>query len=143
MSGFQLLLPRWQKIIHMLYLRMSFISGRELGEALAVTPRTIRNDIKAINPLLQVDGNQIESLPGVGYRLIIEDEKALQEALLDNTTGQTNMNIVPMFAEDRANYIIRYLLLKNDYVKLETLAEELFVSKSTINSDILEVKEKL
>ncbi|MGC9267749.1 BglG family transcription antiterminator, partial [Listeria ivanovii] len=42
-----------------------------------------------------------------------------------------------------ANYIIRYLLLKNDYVKLETLAEELFVSKSTINSDILEVKEKL
>ncbi|PZG34653.1 sugar transporter [Listeria ivanovii] len=143
MSGSQLLLPRWQKIVHMLYLRMSFISGRELGEALAVTPRTIRNDIKAINPLLQVAGNQIESLPGVGYRLIIEDEKALQEALLDNKTGQSNMNIVPLFAEDRANYIIRYLLLKNDYVKLETLAEELFVSKSTINSDILEVKEKL
>ncbi|EFR96747.1 PRD domain-containing protein [Listeria ivanovii FSL F6-596] len=138
-----MLLPRWQKIVHMLYLRMSFISGRELGEALAVTPRTIRNDIKAINPLLQVAGNQIESLPGVGYRLIIKDEKALQEALLDNKTGQSNMNIVPLFAEDRANYIIRYLLLKNDYVKLETLAEELFVSKSTINSDILEVKEKL
>lgn len=143
MSSSQLLLPRWRKIVHMLYLRMSYISGREIGESLAVTPRTIRNDIKAINPLLQVAGNKIESLPGVGYRLIIEDEKALQELLLDDSTGQSNMNIVPMFAEERADYIIRYLLLKNDYVKLETLAEELFVSKSTINSDILEVKEKL
>lgn len=143
MSASELLLPRWKKIVHMLYLRMSFISGRELGEALAVTPRTIRNDIKAINPLLKHAGNQIESVPGVGYHLIVEDEKAIQEALLDNSTGQSNMNIVPMFAEGRADYIIRYLLLNNNYVKLETLAEELFVSKSTINSDILEVKEKL
>lgn len=127
----------------MLYLKMEFISGGELGEALAVNPRTIRNDIKVINQILTIGGNRIESLPGVGYRLVIGDEKALREALLDDSVGRANMNIVPMFAEDRADYIIRYLLLKNDYVKLETLSEELFVSKSTINLDILEVKRKL
>ncbi|EED2048233.1 BglG family transcription antiterminator [Listeria monocytogenes] len=143
MSASKLSLPRWKQIVHMLYLKMEFISGGELGEALAVNPRTIRNDIKVINQILTIGGNRIESLPGVGYRLVIGDEKALREALLDDSVGRANMNIVPMFAEDRADYIIRYLLLKNDYVKLETLSEELFVSKSTINLDILEVKRKL
>ncbi|MBC1716072.1 PRD domain-containing protein [Listeria welshimeri] len=143
MSASKLSLPRWKQIVHMLYLKMEFISGRELGEALAVNPRTIRNDIKMINEILKTGGNQIESLSGVGYRLVVSDEKILREVLLDNSVGRANMNIVPMFAEDRTDYIIRYLLLKNDYVKLEKLAEELFVSKSTINLDILEVKRKL
>ncbi|WP_368307776.1 helix-turn-helix domain-containing protein, partial [Listeria monocytogenes] len=45
-SASKLSLPRWKQIVHMLYLTMEFISGGELGEALAVKPRTIRKDIK-------------------------------------------------------------------------------------------------
>lgn len=89
-----------------------------------------------------IGGNRIELFFGVGYCLVIGDEKVLCEVFLDDLIGRVNMNIVLMFVEDRVDYIIWYLLFKNDYVKLEILLEEFFVSKFMINLDILEVKWK-
>lgn len=136
-------MPRWRDLLQLLYVKMDFVSGKELGEQLHVDPRTIRNDIKALHDILGPSKNEITSVRGVGYKLIVEDETALRNLLLVYTSERSNLHITPMLAEDRTDYIIRYLLLKNKYVKLDDIADELYVSKSTINAAIPEVKKKL
>ncbi|MBA3926774.1 BglG family transcription antiterminator [Listeria rustica] len=135
--------PRWRDLLQLLYVKMDFVSGKELGEQLRVDPRTIRNDIKALHDVLADSANEIIAVRGVGYKLIVGDESTLRHLLITDTSERSNLHITPMLAEDRADYIIRYLLLKNKYVKLEDIADELYVSKSTINTNIPEVKKKL
>ncbi|MBC1778897.1 BglG family transcription antiterminator [Listeria booriae] len=135
--------PRWRDLIQILYVKMDFVSGKELGDQLQVDPRTIRNDIKALHPILSASNNEITSVRGVGYKLVVRDETALRNLLLADVRERSNLHITPMLAEDRVDYIIRYLLLENRFVKLEDIADELYVSKSTINLIIPEVKKKL
>ncbi|EUJ31448.1 transcriptional antiterminator [Listeria cornellensis FSL F6-0969] len=104
--------PRWRDLLQLLYVKMDFVSGKELGEQLHVDPRTIRNDIKALHDILGPSKNEITSVRGVGYKLVVEDETALRNLLLVDTSERSNLHITPMLAEDRTDYIIRYLLLK-------------------------------
>ncbi len=143
MAEKQTLIPRWQKLLQQLYSKMNFMSGEELASNLQVNSRTIRSDVKALNALFSADGNKIEAVRGKGYRLELNDETAFLEWLAPFKEERFNLHVIPTLAEDRVAYIIRYLLLQNGFTKLDTLAEELYVSKSTINSDILDVKRKL
>ncbi|WP_239253744.1 BglG family transcription antiterminator [Listeria ilorinensis] len=139
----KLQLPRWRALVQQLYMKMDFMSGDELADCLGVSARTIRSDIRLINEVLAQDGNNIESVRGVGYLLAVENEVAIREAILGDQGANANLTIVPMLAEKRVDYIIRLLLLRNDYLKIDEIADELYVSKSTINTEMIDVKKKL
>lgn len=143
MAQKETLIPRWQNLLQQLYLKMDFMSGEELAELLKVHARTIRSDIKSINEIFSKEGNRIVSVRGKGYQLQLQDESVFLELLAPSKEERFNLQVIPTLAQDRIPYIIRYLLLQNDFVKLDTLAEELYVSKSTINSDMVDVKRKL
>ncbi len=139
----KLQMPRWRELVQQLYLKMDFMSGDELADRLGVSARTIRSDIRIINEVLAQDGNGIESVRGVGYLLHVKNEAAIREVILGDHHAHANLTIVPMLAEKRVDYIIRLLLLQNDYVKIDEIADELYVSKSTINAEMVDVKKKL
>ena len=60
---------RQKKILKKLMSFDGWVKGKELAEEMAVTPRTIRADIAAINVWLKTVGCYIESSRQEGYRL--------------------------------------------------------------------------
>lgn len=109
-----------------------------------VTSRTTREDIKNLDVLLSENGAQVKSLKGKGYELSIHDDqlfrKYLKVIVQDSPSQHQNMPDLP---EERIKYLIKRLLLANKHVKLDSLADELHISRSTIQNDIRNVKEIL
>ncbi|WP_010648120.1 BglG family transcription antiterminator [Oceanobacillus massiliensis] len=120
------------------------ISSNYLANLNQVSSRTARQDIKDLNGILSGSGALIESVMGKGYRLGINHDKLfrdfLKETLHDSDKGNQE---IPRTPEERINYLIKRLLLSEGFLKLDDLAEELYISKSTIQNDIKEIRKKL
>ena len=117
------------------------ITSQIMAAQFQVSSKTIQNDIKEINEWIQEACARIDSIRGVGYKLVLEDERKFQE-FLRKQIERLNRK-VPTEPEERIRYVMEKLLLQSDYVKLEDLAEELFVSRSTLQGVIKEVRELL
>ena len=134
--------PRTIGILKELLAHKEPITSEYLAKILNVTSRTIRNDMKQLDQLLKDHGATIESHRGTGYILTIQDETKFRKFLSETTDGPLHSNhVIPSFPEDRIHYIIRKLLLAQDYIKLEQLAEELYVSRTTLQLDFKNVKD--
>lgn len=118
------------------------ISGSYLANINQVTTRTTRQDVKDLNGILEDFGATIDTVMGKGYRLVINDEKSFRE-YLKSTFTHAHLDTVPKTPEKRISYLLNRLLLSKDYLKLEDLADELFISKSTIQNDIKGLKQIL
>ncbi|WP_284561519.1 BglG family transcription antiterminator [Bacillus sp. T2.9-1] len=120
------------------------VTGEYLATVNHVTARTTREDIKNLDALLNNHGAKIISVISKGYTLEIWDKPVFQQYLhsifVENTLSHVS---IPKTPEDRVTYIIIRFLLNDHYLKLDDLADELFVSKSTIQQDIKNVKEIL
>lgn len=119
------------------------ITGKHLANRLNVSSRTIRDDIKVINDELCDFGACIHSKRGVGYELIIDEPTRFRTYLNTLTQDAEQQTIVPTTPDNRLAYIIRRFLLAENHIKLDDLADEIHVSKSTLQVDLKEVKEKL
>jgi lichenan operon transcriptional antiterminator len=120
------------------------LTSEYLANVIQVTSRTVRNDIKDLDEILSKHGASIKSVRGKGYELVVQDD-VLFRKLLQNTfqSDPFTHETVPNSSEERVQYLIKRLLLSEGYVKLEDLADELFVSKSTLQNDLRDVKEIL
>ncbi|MFP3122069.1 BglG family transcription antiterminator [Ectobacillus funiculus] len=122
----------------------SVINGNYLSKFANVSSRTIRGDIKMLNSLICEHGAVIQSSRGNGYQLEIMDEGSfysfIQTYLQKNTV---NHAVVPIDQKERVMYIVRRLLSSPNYMKLEDLSEELYISKSTVNNLMKDVKKLL
>lgn len=122
----------------------SMITSEDLANVIHVTSRTVRNDIKELDFILSQKGAEIKSIRGTGYELIIKDDqlfrKFLQEIFQKDPLQQ---EAAPNLPEERVQYLIKRLLLTEGFVKLDDIADELFISKSTLQNDLREVKKVL
>ena len=120
------------------------MSGPELSRQLGITVRTLRNDLKEYKETLYQHGMEIISKHAIGYKLVIKDEEKyyhyLENMLKKNSEDQM---LIPIYPEDRVHYLIRMFLTEEDYIKMEDICERIFVSRSTLSSDLKEVREKL
>lgn len=120
------------------------ITSESLAVIIQVTSRTIRNDIKELNEILSTRGGFIRSTRGIGYELEIKNSdtfKLFLRELSKNSATSTNKSLDS--PEERINYIIRKLLLENGYVKLDEIADALYISKSTLQNGLIEVRKIL
>ncbi|WP_209124133.1 BglG family transcription antiterminator [Alkalihalobacillus sp. BA299] len=120
------------------------LSSEYLAKVVQVTSRTIRNDMKELELLLSKHGASIKSVRGKGYQLEIHDEQLfrvmLQEIFRYDELG---LGFSPNSPDDRVRLLLKKLLLSDEFIKLDDLAEELFISKSTLQNDLQEVKKIL
>ncbi|WP_046175521.1 BglG family transcription antiterminator [Domibacillus indicus] len=117
------------------------VTSEEIGAVIGVTSRTVRNDIKELNILLSDYGAEIKSVRGAGFRLMVHDQtKFLKFLQLNFQKDGFNEGEIPTTPEDRVQYLVKRLLLAENYLKMEDAAEELFVSKSTIQYDFRHVR---
>lgn len=111
----------------------------ELARRLSVSTRTVRTDITALNALMAGHGAQFVLSRGEGYQLNIAD-RDLYQSLVQQPSRQLR---IPRNSPDRVHYLVVRFLTSAFSLKLEDLAEEWFVSRATLQSDMAEVREWL
>ena len=118
-----------------------FTTIKELTNSFHVTDRTIRTDIQAIN--LEIAKYECEILlkRKSGYYLMSYNKDKFKE-LQNQIEKQTNV-LTFNSLDDRIKYILRKLLYSQDYVILDDLANEVFVSRNTLQNYIKPIKETL
>ncbi|PAV28382.1 hypothetical protein CIL05_17265 [Virgibacillus profundi] len=103
--------------------------------------RTVKNDISILREKLNNHGITIDSSPNKGYQLLYHDGSS--KDFLSKFFSQIDIKRLNLFKRnnyERIFFIIRTLLLSKDYQKLDDLADEMFVSRSTLSGDMTEVK---
>lgn len=110
----------------------------ELAQRLSVSTRTVRADITALNALLVEYGAQFILTRGSGYQLKIDDP-ARYQTLQEHAPKPQQ---IPRTAADRINFLLVRFLTSAFSIKLEDLADEWFVSRATLQSDMAEVRER-
>ncbi|MGJ0193114.1 BglG family transcription antiterminator [Pantoea sp. RRHST58] len=111
----------------------------ELARRFAVSTRTVRTDISALNALLAEYGAQFVLSRGAGYQLKIDDAQRFQRLEQQSRSPLR----VPRTSTERVRYMLTRFLTAAWSLKLEDLADEWFVSRATLQNDMAEVREWL
>lgn len=126
--------------------KSNLVTSHYLAKVLGVSTRTVRSDIKELNDLLKKFGASIESKPSQGYRMRIDNVKEYENLRRKLMGGYVGENIVPQEKNDRISFIIAHILLNSLHKKVvlqEALADELFISLSTLKKYLGEIKNSL
>lgn len=119
-------------------LRNETVPQTELARRMGVSTRTVRADIAALKSLLALQGAEIQLSRGSGYSLNLEqvaDAKCFEEPVPQAK--------IPRTVAARVRNLL-YLFLTSAYsLKLEEIAQSWFVSRATLQNDMLEVRERL
>lgn len=118
-----------------------FTTIKELTNSFHVTDRTIRTDIQAINLEIAIYECEILLKRKSGYYLMSYNKDKFKE-LQNQIEKQTNV-LTFNSLDDRIKYILQKLLYSQDYVILDDLANEVFVSRNTLQNYIKPIKETL
>ncbi|HWQ79617.1 MAG TPA: BglG family transcription antiterminator, partial [Anaerovoracaceae bacterium] len=116
----------------------SIISINELADDFAVSSRTIRNDYKIVKayldgllkkPCLELNNNDI--------RLLLSDGEA---ETIHKSINLNDYYLYKLSSAEREMIILSELLYNSEYITIESLAEKMFVSRGTINKDLVQVR---
>lgn len=135
------LLSRQKKIYWVIYKKGDYVTSAELAAETGVTSRTIKSDVAKLNEFLADYQIRIQSKTGSGYRLIVSPESRLKEVCcLFYDKEADEIGKIPNSREERAEYIQKKLLRLDSYITLDALCEELYVSRSTMDGDMEQVR---
>ena len=136
---------RFISLFKILATQKDYIKSDVLCSKLHIRPRTLREDIRQYKDMIEKQaGCRIVSKPNAGYILEVLDESRYTQFIKQLLQQETNSQfLIPVNQEERIFYIIRYFLSHQEYVRLNDLADEIYVSRSTLNTDIREVKQRL
>ena len=110
----------------------------ELAQRLSVSTRTVRADITALNALLLHYGAQFILTRGSGYQLVIHDPTRYQT--LEESAPKAQH--IPRTVADRIHFLLVRFLTSAFSIKLEDLADAWFVSRATLQGDMVDVRER-
>lgn len=108
-----------------------------LADKLKVGTKTIRNDVKELNRILEGSA-LVESVSG-RYMLFILDEKAFREKRQTVYSQNDYMNS----PAKRYGYILNRLMHGDGPILIDDLADEICVGRTTINGDLKKLREML
>lgn len=123
----------------------TFVTSREIAEHLDCSDRSVRTYYKTIAEALEpYKGVELIAKQGQGYCLKITDYQQFQTFLHDFQLQENRLNHYDK-AEiaDRHSYILNKLLFEQEEVYFDDLADEFFVSRSTLSSDFKKIREQL
>lgn len=127
------------QILNLLLNAKQGISGKALANKLQVSARTVRNDINEINAELSAANCQIHSSPALGYSIENEEKERILSFL---KLKEASLSFYPDTPSERELYLsLRLLLSGSQAHSIETLADSIYVSKTTVFSDIRHLNE--
>lgn len=120
-----------------------YITAGELSEKLSVSEKTVRLRISSLRNELVQHGANILSKARHGYLLKISDRKLYQKFLLELGKDKSLEEQIPETKEERIQYLLAFLLNKEEYVKLDDLSEFLFISRQALTNALRIVESTL
>ena len=129
-----------------IYRRLSeseYQTAEALAEELGVSSKTIRNQLKNLNELLNEFEVCVESKHGAGYRLAVKNPNRRREMEELMQKRELQEAAIPNSSEERVQYLLEYLVNAEGYVKLDDLSELLYISKKTLTNNLKEVESLL
>lgn len=128
-----------KKMIAKYLLKGGITKIKELEKKYSISEKTVSNSLKEIEIFLLSFNVKMVKKQNVGVYLE-GNRKDLDKAInfLNRDTSD-----IPSTKDERVVYIFAKLLRRYDYLTINNLVEELFISKRTIKSDLLEVEKLL
>lgn len=122
--------------------RGEYSTSKVLADYLSYSDRTIRTYIKKLSTDLSAEetGFTIVSKQGFGYQLEVVDEETYHQFLVENdlAVGLDYSDI-----DNRHKAILNKLIFEEEAVLFDDLADQLFVSRSTLSSDFKKIRSQL
>ncbi|WP_024614896.1 BglG family transcription antiterminator [Clostridium sp. Ade.TY] len=126
---------RQKDILKFLELKKTYTKLDEIAKNFDVSPRTVRNDLSAIEELLVNSEVTLERKPRLGIRLILNEDQYVEKLI-----EKIDYNV---YSSDERITIIILLLIIKGRVTIEELANDVGVSKNTLVQDFRQVVDKL
>lgn len=111
------------------------ISIQDLAEMFKVSSRTIRYDIEQINDYLKE--NHLQPL-NLGKQGVINTQADITKAR--ESLSEEGFYSFKLFREERVCFSAVMMICSDDYITLSEIADQLFVSRSTIIQDLEHIK---
>ena len=110
----------------------------DLAKELNVSEKTIRSDIKNIERIADNHGAHISIKSGVGITTEIFDEEKFQ-VFLKNL--EMNPKEIPVGPDERVERLLYKLINSKDYLKVNDLCKEWFVSEKMLQQDLKKIEQ--
>ena len=131
------------KIIQLLLASDNYISSYEIANSTDISRRRVRDEMKNVKDILASLHLNLLSKPSQGYYIEGKSSQDLTELQsIINKNERDVDSLIPSLPDERSNYILSRLINNKDYMKLETLADELLVSRATIANDLVSIKKE-
>ncbi len=121
-----------------------FQTSKELAQKLKLSERTVRSYISRLKSLVEELGGKIEAKQGNGYRLALEHPKQFEAYLFKSRLEELKRepDVIDSSA-GRRDMIISRLLLNNEKIEVLDLANDLYISESTLKKELNSLKDLL
>ena len=126
---------RSTKIVQLLSKEKDEITVSGFAEYFQVSQKTIRNDMKEINEILEKNKRGIIDIKSGGIVSIPADFKDSLSLLLEG-----NFYNYKLFKEERKKVASAIIVNSADYITLASIADRLMVSRATVINDLKEIK---
>lgn len=125
------------EIMKLLISSTQYISSYDIATITGINRRLVRDEMLNIKKILKTLGYELISKTSKGYIIEGRSSQSLQvlASLIEDAERQRE-SIFPTLPWERQNYIIKRLIDVNDYMKIDDLADELLISRSTISCDL-------
>lgn len=132
------------QIIKLLLSANTFMSSYAIAEYTGINRRLVRDEMNQIKIILQALGYTLLSKASKGYMIEPVFPNTIHELSLKvEQFEQAHYSEMPTLPAERETYIIRRLLNTNDYVKIDVLAQELLISRSSVSNDLKAVRKTI
>lgn len=132
------------EIIKLLISSPNYISSYDIASSTGINRRLVRSEMITIKKALASLGYELISKASKGYMIKGNKSHSLQQLskLIEDAESHREY-VFPILPWERQGYIVRYLIEYNDYIKLDDLAQQLLISRSTISNDLKHAKKDL
>ena len=127
---------RSTKIVQLLSREKDEITVAGFAEYFDVSQKTIRNDLKEINHILNTNKRQLLDIGSGGGTISIP--KDFRESL--SLLLEENFNNYRLSKEERKKVAAALIVNSADYITLASIADRLQVSRATVINDLKDIK---
>ncbi|MGM0239515.1 BglG family transcription antiterminator [Enterococcus sp. AZ103] len=123
-----------------------YLTSQDIALSLEVSGRTVRKYLHLLEDTLKKEQvAEIKAKQGSGYKIIIRDKKKFSNFCLREIEQEAKAQVLGnvSIANDRQYYILNRLFFEQSNIYVDDIAEELFVSRSTISNELAEIKRLL
>lgn len=125
-------------------LHNEYRTSAQLALNVGVSVRTIKSDIPEMRLSLSEFDIELKSKPGLGYTLSANNYGGV--SVLENFKRSNIIKKVYRYNKsnsDRVSFVVLKLLESSDYLKVDDIAEELFISRGSVVNDLQDVRQQL